>query len=230
MDCLPGDCHIDVDPTVPLMQHLPGRVPIPLKDKLKDKIEKLECKGLIKQVNKPMSLISNMITFTKPDKIRICIDPRDLNKAILHPKYQMPTLEEVLLKLVNTKLSSVLVEKDRFYQVKLDEQSLYLTIFWMLFRGCRYLRMPFGISSTLEEYQRQMHDIVQGLPGVEVIVDDIVVYGCGATQTEYMQDHDNNHQKFLDWAIEHNLEVNSKKLKLPHRSLLYRTPVNKHRM
>ena len=66
--------------------------------------------------------------------------------------------------------------------------------------------MPFGISLAPEEYQRQMHDIVQGLPGVAVIADDILVYGCRATQAEYIQDHDNNLKKLLDRERENNLK------------------------
>ena len=33
-----------------------------------------------------------MVVVAKPEKIRICLDPQDLNKAFLKPKYQMPTL------------------------------------------------------------------------------------------------------------------------------------------
>jgi len=40
--------------------------------------------------------------------------------------------------------------------------------------------------------------VSQGLRGVEVIADDILVYGCGATEAEYMQDHDNNLTKLLE--------------------------------
>ena len=214
MGCLPGDYHIDVNPTVPPVQHLPRRVPLPLKDRLKEKIEELEHKGVIKQVNEPTPWISSMVTVVSPGKLRICIDPRDLNKAIQRPKYQMPTLEEVLPKLANAKLFSVLDAKDGFHQVKLDEQSSYLTTFWTPFGRYRYLRMPFGISSGPEEYQRRMHEIVKGLPGVEVIADDILVYGCGASQAEYTQDHDNNLRKLLDRARETNLKLNRKKLKL----------------
>ena len=74
-----------------------------------------------------------MVTVVKPGKLRICIDPRDLNKAIRHPKYQMPILEEVLPNLANAKIFSVLDAKDGFYQVTLDEESLYLTAFWTPF-------------------------------------------------------------------------------------------------
>ena len=46
--------------------------------------------------------------------------------------------------------------------------------------------MPFGISSAPEEFQRRMHVICQDLPGVVVIADDILVYGCGSTEERIM--------------------------------------------
>ena len=110
----------------------------------------------------------------------------------------MPILDEILPNLANAKVFSVLDAKDGFHQVKLDESSSYLTTFWMPFGRYRYLRMPFGISSAPEEYQRRMHDVVQGLPGVEVIADDILVYGKGRIKEEYVKDHDNNLTKLLE--------------------------------
>ena len=59
-----------------------------------------------------------------------------------------------------------------------------------------------------------MHDIIQGLPGVEVIADDILVYGKGSTKEEYIQDHDHNLTKLLEQARAVNLKLNKKKLKL----------------
>ena len=53
--------------------------------------------------------------------------------------------------------------------------------------------MPFGISSAPEEFQRRMHTVLQGLHGVEVIADDIIlVFGCGDTEEECHRDHDAN--------------------------------------
>ena len=104
--------------------------------------------------------------------------------------------------------------KDGFHQVQLDEASSYLTTFWTPFGRYRYTRMPFGISSALEEFQRRMHAITQDLPGVEVIADDILVYGCGSTKEEYLQNHDANLKRLLDRAREQNLKLNKSKLKL----------------
>lgn len=214
LGCLEGDYHIEVDPSIKPVQHVPRRVPLALKARLKAKLDDLEQRGVIKKVDKPTTWISSMVTVVKPDKLRICIDPKDLNKAIKRPKYQMPILDEVLPNLADAKIFSVLDAKDGFHQVKLDKSSSYLTTFWTPFGRYRYLRMPFGISSAPEEYQRRMHNILQGLHGVEVIADDILVYGCGATEAEYMQDHDNNLTKLLERARAVNLKLNRKKLKL----------------
>ena len=154
LGCLAGDYHIEVDPSVKPVQHLPQRVPLALKERLKAKIEDLEQRSIIKKVKDPTPWISSMVSVVKPDKLRICIDPKDLNRAIKRPNYQMPILDEILPTLANAKVLSVLDAKDGFHQVKLDESSSYLTTFWTPFGRYRYLRMPFGISSAPEEYQR----------------------------------------------------------------------------
>ena len=66
----------------------------------------------------------------------------------------MPTVDEVLPKLSKAKVFTVLDAKDEFHQVKLDNESSLLATFWAPFGRYRYLRMPQGISSALEEYQR----------------------------------------------------------------------------
>ena len=95
---------------------------------VKEKITDLEGKGIIKKETEPTDWISRMVVVAKPNKIRICLDPKDLNKALKRPKYQMPTLDELLPKLFST-----LDTKDGFYQIALDEASSKLTAFWTPF-------------------------------------------------------------------------------------------------
>ena len=143
----------------------------------------MEQKGIIAKVDKPTAWISSLVAVVKPNKVRVCIDPR---KATQRCKYQ---LLRILPQLAEAKIFSVLDAKDGFHQVKLDESSSHLTTFWTPFGRYRYLRMPFGISSAPEESQCRMHLIVEGLPGVAVIADYILVYGCGS---DYVADHDAN--------------------------------------
>ena len=68
--------------------------------------------------------------------------------------------------------------------------------------------MPFGISSAPEEYQRRQHEML------ECIVDDILVYGCGETLKQAIEDHDKNLISLLNRARESNLKLTKDKLRL----------------
>ena len=113
-----------VNPDHTPVQHAPRRVAVTLQKEVKEKITEMEKKGIIQKVKEPTDWISSMVVVAKPGKIRICLDPRDLNKAIQRPKYQMPTLEEVLPRLSKAKVFTTLDAKDGFYQIGLDDWKL----------------------------------------------------------------------------------------------------------
>ena len=142
LGCLPREYHIEVDPAIKPVQHAPRLVPIPLKSKLKEKIDEMEKQGIIVKETQPTEWISSLVAVQKPRKLRVCIDPRDLNRAIKAPKYQMSTGDEVLPKLSKAKVFTVLDAKDGFHQVKLDNESSLLTTFWTPIGRYRYLRTP----------------------------------------------------------------------------------------
>ena len=155
-----------------------------------------------------------MVVVAKPNKIRICLDPKDLNKAVLPPKYQMPTLEEILPKLNGAKVFTTLDAKDGFYQIGLDEESSKLTTFWTPFGRFRYLRLPFGISVAPEEFECKLQEKLSDLEGTHVLRDDILVVGYGDTVEEAEKNHDENLRKVLNRARQVNLKLNSKKMSL----------------
>ena len=81
--CLPGDYMMDVDETIKPVQDVPRRVPVPLKARLKEKIDDLVKTGIITKVTEPTPWISSMVSVLKPGKLRVCLDPRNLNKACI---------------------------------------------------------------------------------------------------------------------------------------------------
>ena len=85
----------------------------------------------------------------------ICLDPQALNQAILRPRYPMPTLTDHLHRLSKAKVFSVLDAGDGLYQMMLDKASSDLTTFWTPNGRYRFLRVPQGISSAPEEYQKR---------------------------------------------------------------------------
>jgi len=79
--------------------------------------------------------------------------------------------------------------------------------------------MSFGILSALEEFQRRLYEVTVGLTGVEVIADDILVYGVGDTDEQANANHDQNLLNFIITHVrECNLKFNFKKLKLRQKS------------
>ena len=89
--------------------------------------------------------------------------------------YPMPSIEEVATRLTKAKMFTVLDAKSGFWQIKLDEKSSYLTTFQTAIARYRWLCMPFGIASAPEIWQRNMHQIIEGLNGVEVIADNFLI-------------------------------------------------------
>ena len=162
LGCLPGEYHMEIDDTVKPVQHQPRRVAVALKPELQKKIDELERKGVLAKVTTPTDWISSTVVVRKPSgKLRICLDPHDLNRALKRPHYPMPAVEEILPHLSNEKVFSILDAKDGFWQVKLDEESSYLTTFWTPFGRYCWPRMPFGISTAPEEFQRRQHELFE---------------------------------------------------------------------
>ena len=85
LGCLPGEYHIEVDPAIKPVQHAPRRVPVPLKSKLKEKFDEMEKQGIIVKETQLTEWISSLVAVQKPGKLRVCIDRRDLNRAIKRP-------------------------------------------------------------------------------------------------------------------------------------------------
>ena len=75
--------------------------------------------------------LSALLVITKPDgRIRLCIDPKPLNRALKRARYRMPTIEDVLPQLAGAKVfSTVDVKELAFWTVRLDDESSQLTTF-----------------------------------------------------------------------------------------------------
>ncbi|CAC5384425.1 unnamed protein product [Mytilus coruscus] len=190
------------------------KVSVAIKEKLHSELERLTKLEIIKPVSTPTPWVSSLVTVVKPDKLRICIDPKHLNQQLKRSHYPLPTIDDLLTELSRAKVFSVVDAKNGFWHVELDEESSLLTTFNTPFGRYRWLRMPFSLSSAPEEYQRRQDQTVEGLPGVRSIVDDILIYGEGDTEEEAIDDHDRKFRALMERCRERNLKLNKEKLKL----------------
>ena len=190
---LEGDLHLEIGPNVPPVQLPTGKVPIAIKEKLKEEIDRLEGLNIVTPVNVPTSWISpTVVTLKKYGNVRLCVDPKPLNQALKRNHYPLPTIEDVLPELSNARCFTVLDGKNGFWHVSLDEESSYAATFGTPWGRYRWLRMPFGISPAPEEFQRRLDQALEGLNGCMAIADDILVFGCGANDDEAVKDHYEN--------------------------------------
>ena len=125
----------------------------------------------------------------------------------------MPTIDEVVTRLTKAKKFTVMDAKDGFWQKRLDTESSYKTTFNTPFGRYRWNRMPFGISSAPEVWQRTMHEFVEDLNGVEVIADDFLIAGFGDTEEEVLRSLETNERAFFEKCRKWNLKLNRKKVK-----------------
>ena len=212
---LAGEHHIRLDNTVDPVQHAPRRVPVALRAKVKEALEDLVKQEVIAPVTSPTAWISSMVTIpTKNGKLRICLDPKDLNRAVQREHYPLPTIEDVATRLHGAKVFTKLDARNGFWHVALDDESSYLTTFHTPFGRYRWRRLPFGISSAPEVFQRRMHQLIEGLSGIEVVADDFIVIGCGNTVEEANSDHDRALISFLERCKEQGVKLNTEKLNL----------------
>ena len=96
-----GEYHITVDPSVPPVIHPPRRVPVSLKDDIKSELDDMVKNGIITKLEEgePTPWVNSLVYRRKQNgRLRLCLDPKDLNAAIQREHHVTPTLEEILPK------------------------------------------------------------------------------------------------------------------------------------
>ena len=109
----------------------------------------MEEAGVVVRLTDPTDWVNSMVTVMKPNKIRICIDPRDLNKAIKREHYPMKTIKEVIAEMPQAQAFSVLNATKRYWQIKLDEASSKPCTFNSPFGRYNFTKLPFGICNIV---------------------------------------------------------------------------------
>ncbi|PIK59784.1 hypothetical protein BSL78_03239 [Apostichopus japonicus] len=172
--------------------------------------------GVIEPITEPTDWVSSIVYCRKPNgKWRVCLDPKDLNKAIKRTHYHTPTSEEITHKLAQSTVFSKLDAKHGYWAVSLDEDSSRLTTFNSPFGRYYFKRLPFGLCLSQDIFQMKMNQILELCPGTIGISDDICVFG----KTE--QQHDENLIRLMEVAREKGLVFNPDKCEIKQPSIKF---------
>ena len=185
--------------------YTPRRVPHPLLPKVKEKLLSMVNQKVISPVNDPTDWCSGMVIAPKRNgDVRICVDLTPLNKAVKREVHPMASVDENLAKLKDSKVFTKLDANSGFWQIPLDEESRLLTTFVTPFGRYCFNRLPFGISSAPEIFQRAMSRILEGLDGTVCHMDDILIHG------ETQELHDSRVRKVLQRLKDAGVTLNDK--------------------
>ncbi len=201
--------HIELDPTVKPVIHPPRKVPYSLQEKLKDTLDKLEKADVVAKVEQPTDWVQSLVIVEKPNKsLRLCLDPKDLNMAVKREHFKIPTPDDIASQLSGKTVFSILDEKDGYWHVQLDEASSFLCTFNTPFGRYRFKRMPFGLCSASEVFQKRNADTFGDIHGLHMVSDDMII---AASNTE---EHDKILQKVMERAGDKGVKFNKDKIQL----------------
>ena len=190
----------------PFTLTVPRRVAIPLMKQVKDELQRMEQLGVIARVSEPTEWCSGMVVVPKADnRVRICVDLTRLNQSVCRERHIMPAVEQILAQLAGARIFSKLDANSGFWQIPLSRESALLTTFITPFGRYCFHRLPFGITSAPEHFQRHMSDLLGDLDGVVCMVDDVLVHGRTASE------HDERLVRVLERLKQAGLTLNQEK-------------------
>ena len=174
-----GPYHIKLKDSYKPVQHPPRSVPLGMQSAYKTELDRLVREGIITEVHEHTEWINSKVPVMKEDSsLRLCLDPKDLNKAIKRNKWYARTLDDILLELAQSKYFTVKDATSGFWHILLDLRSSLLTIFNTPWGKFRWLRLPFGLKVSGDVFQERLDRVLRLVPGVLGIADDIVIHGA----------------------------------------------------
>ena len=176
---LKDEYHIELmEDAKPFALSTPRRVAIPLMKRVRQELTRMEKMGVISKISQPTEWCAGMVVVPKTNgRVRICVDLTRLNESVKRERHPLPAVDQILAQLAGAKLFTKLDANSGFWQVPLAPASSLLTTFITPFGRYRFNRLPFGITSAPEHFQRRMSEALAGLDGTVCMMDDVLIYG-----------------------------------------------------
>ncbi|UYV75642.1 hypothetical protein LAZ67_13000830, partial [Cordylochernes scorpioides] len=181
----------------------PYRVPICDQREIRSQIRQMLDNDIIEpsysRFSSPVTLV------TKRDKTkRFCIDYRKVNEVISSDVHPLPRIEDILDRLARAKYFSTADVSSAYWQVPIHPDSRPLLAFATIDGLYQPTRLPFGLKTSPQIYERAINQVLQGhgLDCVAHYFDDFVIY------SETLEEHQEHLRRFFAFCDAENLQLN----------------------
>ena len=215
----PGDPYkFHLKPDHKPAQHALRKVPVHLETAFKEEIKSLVKQGILEEVKEHTDWVNSYVIVEKDTgnhhspnhpvkkKLRICLDPRDLNEALEREPYHTSSVDEITAKLQGMTVFTIVDFKKGYWMVVLHPDSRRLTCMALPFGRFQWTHLPMGTVVAQDIFQSKLDAIFIGMEGVTGIADDMIIAGKDEME------HDRNFLAFMEKCMENNLTLNLEKI------------------
>ena len=203
-------------------RHAPSKVPIHLQKPFHEEIRNLEALRILEETKDVTEWVNSFVIVEKKlpidssnshspghsvnKKLRICLDPRDLNEALERQPYYTHSIEEIIGKFHGMTKFTIADFNRGYWMVELDpELRKYMTMALDIGRF-QWMRLPMGSIVAQDVFQRKLDAIFLSIPGATGIADDMITYGRND------QEHGEHLVNFLEVCRKNTLTLNPDKM------------------
>ena len=199
--------------------HVPPRsFPYHLKERAQKAIEDMIQQDVIEEHprDEPAPWVANAVLAPKDDgSLRVTMDARNVNKALYPTNHPIPHHEDIKAKLSGCRVFSKMDFKSAFWQIELEPESRYLTVFHANDKLYRYKRLTMGLKPSQGELNAALLPVLAHIPNANLIHDDLIV----AART--VEDHDRSVDLCMQAISDAGITLNAKKCQFGKKEISF---------
>ncbi len=161
---------VKIRPEVKPVQQKLQQLPLVVHDAVSKELKNLEENGITVKTDASEWVSPIAVTKKKIGGIRMCVDLREPNKAVVVDSHPLSLIEDILSELRGSVMFSTLDLKSVHHQLKLHEESRQLTAFITHEGLYQYCRVPYGLSSAPAAFQKMMTTVASRVCNVTLMM------------------------------------------------------------
>lgn len=209
---------LKIDPSVPPSRSSYTNIPFAWKSKARNRISEMEATGIIEKVTGDMKMdhCSSMLAVPKgTDDFRLVVDLRGPNRCIIREPHAMPTLDLILAELHGCEWFSTIDLSNAFFHIEIENNSRHVTNFYSGDGFYRFRRLPFGLCNAPDIFQSTMEQILAGIEGVLIYLDDILIFA------KDREEHDKRLAAVMRVLNTHSVKLNKEKCSFAKNQVVF---------